>query len=195
MTRARLRPLCLALVVATLPALASASGGEGSGSHLGIPDPILKTVNLLLFFGLLFWLAARPIGQALRRRREGIAASLAEAKAKREAAARTEEEIRSKIAALEAELADFARRAKEEGEKERAELIARGEAEARRLVTQAKEEVEAQAALARRELAAFAGELATDLAAKSLAAKMDDAAKKRFLDRAIGEIGKVEASR
>ncbi len=193
--RIRLSSFAGALLVPVLAAAAEHAEEGEVAAHFGVPDTIWKSINLVLFFGLLIWLVAKPIGSALRKRREAIAADLAEAARKREETSRTEEEIRRRIAALEAEVDDFSKKAKEDGERERAELATRGETEAERILVQAREEVETQVLAARRELAAFAGELAAELAEKMIASKLDAAGRKAFLDQAIDEIGKVRSTR
>jgi len=183
----------LLLPIALLPGLAEAAGAA-EGTHLGVPDGIWKLANFVLFFGLLAYLAARPAREAFRSRREGIVNRAKEARQKREEAARTEETIREKIAALEKEVAEFDRRTREDGERERRELEQRAETEAVRILDQARHEVRNQGEAARRDLAAFAGELAVDLAARQLEGSLDDAARKRFFDQAVDEIGSTGAT-
>jgi F-type H+-transporting ATPase subunit b len=195
MKSTRFRTWLLALAAIALPALLLAAEGEAPKEHLGVADWIWKSLNLVVFVGGILWLAGGPIAAFLRKRKEEIAFALDEAAKKREMAARSEVEILRKIAELEAEVAELARKAKEDGERERAELEARGKVEAEKLLAQAREEVVSQGAAARRDLATYASELAVDLAAERIGRTLGDADRRSFVDRAIDEIGKVEVER
>jgi len=181
------------LLLAPLLVFANEGEHEGGESHFGVSDTIWKSINLVLFFGLFIFLLAKPIGNALRKRRESIQADLAEAARKRLEVEQTEVEIKRRIALLEVEANEFAAKAREEGEREKAELIGRGDTESARVLTQAREEVETSVLSARRELAAYAGQLAIELAAKTIESKLDDAGRRNFLDRAIEDLGGMKS--
>lgn len=151
----------LGVLVAAEPAWA---GGGGSETWLGVPRVVWYTLNLLLFFGLLGWLLAKPLSAFLRSRQEEIARTLAEATRQQAEAVRMKAEMEQRVASLESEIAALRQRLRDEGLRERAALIQQGEQEAERLLAQLDQEAarrreEAQVALAR-EAAGIAAELA-----------------------------------
>ena len=160
-----------------------------SKKYFGIPDWILETLNLLLFVGVLGYFLKGPIGTAFRERRTKIAAELAEAKARREKADRLAEDIQSRLSQIEQEVGSIMKRAEEDGERQRRELIAGAEAEAEKIVANARNEVDARLKSAKQELTAYAGELATRRAHQILRESMTDQDRKKLFEESLDQIG------
>ena len=157
----------LASVSAWLVALPASAAEEGSG-FLGVPSLVWKSANLVVFFGLLAWLLARPLSKFFRARRDQIGSQLEEATFHQQEAERLRAEMEQRIAALAGEIAELKDRLRREGEREREALERQGEAEAARLLSQLDLEASRRVHEARRQLASEAASVAAELALELL---------------------------
>lgn len=185
----RIGAFLVVLLAAAEPAWA-ASGG--SDTWLGIPRVLWYTLNLLLFFGLLGWLLAKPLAAFFRTRQEEIARALAEATRQQEEAARMRVEMERRVTSLEGEIAALRQRLRDDGVRERAALVQQGEQEAQRLLSQLDEEAarrreEAQASLAR-EAAGIAAELAWELLQREVTPEDRERIFRTTLERLRGQV-------
>ena len=146
---------------AALPAWAAEEVAEG---FLGVPPLFWKIANLILFFGLLFYLLVRPLSRFFRIRREQIASQMKEAVHQRQEAETLRSDMERRVAALSGEIAALKERLRRDGERERAALEHQGEEEAARLVAQIGQEAARRVEEARRALASEAAAVAADLA-------------------------------
>lgn len=162
-------------------------------TYFGIPEGILKFVNMVLFFGLLAYLIAGPAKKAFKERRDGIRAQLAEAKARREKAGNFAADMEKRLEQLEKEVAVILERAQEEGDRQKRELIAAGEAEAAKILVTARNEVEARLKAARNELTDYAGQLAADRARSILEQSLTESDRKRLFAESVEQIGQVRS--
>ncbi len=168
--RQRLAPLAVAVLLtgAATPAWAA----EGSSTFLGLPRVLWYTLNLVVFFGALAFLLAKPLARFFRSRSEEIAGQLAEARRQREEAERLRAEVGARVASLEQEIRALRERLRREGEHERETLVRQGEEEAARFLAQVDQEATRRVNEARlqltREAAAMAAELARELLEKNL---------------------------
>lgn len=179
-----------------------AAGGNAAGAehgqekheekkYFGIPAWILQTANILLFIGVLFYLVRKPVGQMLNGRSESIRAQLAEARTRREKAERLAEDIQSRLSQIETEVGSILQRARDEGDRQKKELMIAAEAEAQKLLASAKNEVDMRVKLARKELTEYAGQLAADRAEQILKRSMTEADhRKLFAEGLQGLSGK-----
>jgi len=150
-------------------ALLLSEGGEAE-KFLGLPLWIWETLNLALFVGLLFYLLARPLTEAFRKRQVGIEERRKEAEKRRAAVDRLATDIRERTARVEKEAAEIREQAALEGQRIRAELAQRAKDEAERIGKGAEEEIERRVAAARGQLRQAAAEL-TGTAARELLAR------------------------
>lgn len=167
---------------------AHAAEDPGEGRHaprtyLGIPAWIWKTVNMIVFLGLLIYLVKGPVGAMFRERAEAIKRDLAEAKARREKSDQLASDIQKRLSQIEGEVLSIRRRSEEEGKRQRQELIEAAEAEGQKILAAARGEVESRLRQARRELTEYAGELAAKRAEELLSKSLtQDDRKKIFSD-------------
>lgn len=159
--------LLAALIVwcVALPAWAAEEAGQG---FLGLPPLFWKVGNLILFFGLLFYLLVRPLSRFFRIRREQIVSHMKEAVHQQQEAERLRSEMEQRVAALSGEIAALKERLRRDGEREREALRQQGDEEAARLVAQISQEAARRVEEARRELASEAAAVAADLALELL---------------------------
>ena len=151
-----------------------------------------KTVNLLLFLGLLVYFLGKPFNQFFRKRREDLDELLDRAKKDREQALSLASEMRARLAQLEGEIVEIRRRGAAEGEAEKAAQIAAAEGEAENLRRTAAEEIERRLAAAKQELARAASGLAAVRAKEILSTSITDEDRKRLLDDSVQKISRIQ---
>ena len=159
---------------------------------LGLPVELWKTVNLLLFLGLLVYFLGKPFNQFFRKRREDLDELLDRAKKDREQALSLASEMRVRLAQLEGEIVEIRRRGAEEGEAEKAAQIAAAENEAENVRRSAAEEIERRLAAAKQELARAASSLAAVRAKEILSSSITDEDRKRLLDDSVQKISRIQ---
>jgi F-type H+-transporting ATPase subunit b len=94
-----------------------------------IPGWILKSLNMILFIGVLVYFVGGPVKKGFAARSEAIRRAADEARERREKADRMAGDIQARLAAIEAEVEAIHERALAEGERQKRELIAAAEAE------------------------------------------------------------------
>jgi len=186
--------LMLAVAVFVQPAAAVESGASHEArTYFGIPEGILKFVNLILFFGVLGYLVAGPVKKAFNERAAQIRTQLAEAETRREKAGSFAADMEQRLKQLESEVAVILERAQQEGDRQKRELIAAGEMEAQKILNTARNEVDARLKAARKELTDYAGQLAADRARAILEQSLTEADRRRLFAESVEQIGQVRA--
>ncbi|MCY3932675.1 MAG: F0F1 ATP synthase subunit B [Acidobacteria bacterium] len=182
-----LRVASLALLWTLFAGVTAAFGAEvgESTTFLGLPRWVFSWFNMLVFFGGLGYLVGPMAMSALENRRDQIRDSLMTARRQRADAEELHAGLDDQLAALEAEVAQAAERARQEGERDAREIAALADRERERMLEQARAEIRNRAARARVELAQHAARLATSLAAERLEREVDSAARRRILDRGL----------
>lgn len=157
-------------------------------TYFGIPGWVLKTINLILFFGVLVYLLKKPIGAAFVARREKIRKDAIEAKERRQKAESLAADIQSRLDQIESEVDTILARAAEEGERQKNEMIEQGRRDAEKILAQAHNAIDAQLKRARQELTEHAGRLAAQRAAALLETGMTEADRKKMFAEGVEEI-------
>jgi F-type H+-transporting ATPase subunit b len=154
--------MCLAAICLISLGMLSEEGGIPWWNYPGLE--IWKFLNLLLFIVAGLYLLRRPLGDALRSRREGIQRDLVKAREERDTALARLAEVELRLEHLDSEVGALREKARAEAEAER-ERIRRGtEAELAKLRDQAQREIESAGKAARYELRRFAAEQSVKLA-------------------------------
>ena len=156
-------------------------GGHGTETFLGLPLNLWQGVNLVLFIALLVWALRKPVATFFGGRTEELEKTLKKAEEDRAKAAALLAEVEARVARLDGELVEIKDRAQREAEVEQAALLKAAEDDAVRIVERARGEMEARVRAARKELTAFAGDLAVGVAREILAKNVtaDDEARLR----------------
>ncbi len=176
------------------PEEGAAAGAEHhEKSYFGIPGWILKIANMVLFIGVLAWLAGGPVKKAFADRTQAIRAAAVEARERREKADRMAGEIQARLAAIEAEVRAIHERAATEGERQKRELMTAAEAESQKMLAAARNEVENRLKHARTELTEFAGQLASERAEAILREKITEQDQKNLFQESLHEVGEVHS--
>jgi F-type H+-transporting ATPase subunit b len=148
-----------------------------------------KFFNLFLFVGVMVYILRRPLGDALRTRRETIRRELVRAQEERNAAYAKLEEVEARLARLDAEVASVREHAEREAVEERERVRSSAEEEARKLREQAQREIESAGKAARQELRKYAAEQSVRLAEEMIRRDIrpdDDA---RLVNMNVEELG------
>jgi F-type H+-transporting ATPase subunit b len=147
-----------------------AQAGDAAHDAHGIPwDTIaLQSINVVIFLGILIWLARKPIGDALKNRALAVSKQLDEAdRLKAEAAARAAD-IDAKLVSLGRRVEEMKAEAAIEADKEAARLEERAQADAARIRDTAERTIREETNRARNELRGEAARLAVQLARETL---------------------------
>ena len=148
-----------------------------------------KLFNLLLFAAIVTYILRRPLGEALRERRDGIRRELMRAQEERNAALSKLAEVESRLAGLDTEVEAIRAEARKEADEERLRIERAADEEARKLREQARREIENASTLARHELRRYASEqsiqIAEDVVRRNISAD-DDA---RLVSDYVEELG------
>jgi F-type H+-transporting ATPase subunit b len=139
-------------------------GAEGSATFLGLPYPFWQTLNLLGFIALVVWLLRKPMVQFFESRRRGVAEALRKAEEDRDRAQAVAREVGERLVKIEAEIEALRVHAREQAEAEEREIAARAIEETERVAARTSAELDARVRAARKELTAYAADLAVELA-------------------------------
>jgi F-type H+-transporting ATPase subunit b len=177
------------------PALSISALIDASPVVLGLVSPavvnIARTVNLIIFLVVLYFLVRKPTREFFRQRYTEIRASLERAAREKETAAARLAEIDTRLNRLDAEIADIRTQAEREAaaERERIETQARQEAEKLRAMAQREIESAKNSALA--ELQQFTATQAVELAEKIIRRELTAEDDARLVGRISQEIQKA----
>jgi F-type H+-transporting ATPase subunit b len=178
----RVAVAALLALASSVPAAASGEGGSGVG------DLLWPALNLAILLCALVYFGRRPIQDFFASRRGRIRGDLdAAARALAEAASRHADWQR-KLSALDAEMARIRDQARDRSGSEREHLLAGASAAAERIRADARSAVDQELRRAREELRREAAELAIELAAETLRARVTDADRNRLVDEFIETI-------
>ncbi len=171
----------LLLLAPVLPAAASETGG-------GLGDLFWPALNVAILIVALVYFGRRPIQDFFSARQDRIRDELdAAASALAQAEARHTEWQR-KLAQLDAEMARIRTQARERAEAERKHILADASAAAERIRKDARSAADQELRRAREELRREAAELALELAAETLRARVNDSDRSRLVDDFIETI-------
>jgi F-type H+-transporting ATPase subunit b len=125
-------------------------------------------LNFLIVAGLIGWFSQKNLPGAFRNRTATIQKSLEEARQASEDANRRLAEIESRLSRLDDEIAEMRAASEKEAAAEEERTKAATAEEARRILESAQQEIDVAGKTARRELTAYAADLAITLASKQI---------------------------
>jgi F-type H+-transporting ATPase subunit b len=158
---------------------------EGAETFLGLPTAVWKTANLLLFFGLMWWLLKKPLASFFGERRAEVAKALSKAEEDRRRAEKMAAELNARLLQIETELANLKAAARRDAEAEHAALLTQAQEESERIVSRTKGEIESRVRHARAELTGYAGDLALEIARELLARQITPEDQKRLVAEGV----------
>ena len=130
-------------------------------------------LNFAILAVLLGLLLKKVLPVTFKNRSESIQKRIEEARKTSEEARERLKQVESRLSRLDVEITEMRREAEENARSEEKRVQAEGEAERRRIVTSAEQEIASVAGHARRELKAYAAELAVNLASKKIRVDKD----------------------
>jgi len=162
--------------------------------HTGLNNDQAYWLCIGLNFAVIFFAIAGLMRKMLpgyfRSRTATIQKGIEEARKMSEDARRRLTDVEGRLSRLDAEIAGMKKEAEENAKTEEQRLLAAGEEERRRIVTSAEQEIEMAANAARRELKAYVGQLAVELAEKKIRVSKDtDEALVRAFTAQMGKDG------
>jgi F-type H+-transporting ATPase subunit b len=149
-------------------------------------------LNFAVIAGLIFWAARKYLPGAFSARTAAIQKAMQEAQKASDEARRRLAEIESRLKRLDVEIGMMRDAAEKEAGAEEARIQAAAHEDARKMVESAQQEIAAAAKSARRELTAYAADLAVGLAQEQI--HVDAATDQALVRRFAGELGVSEAS-
>jgi F-type H+-transporting ATPase subunit b len=158
----------------------------------GLKDPqkaywLSVVLNFVVIAAAIVWAARKYLPGMFRDRSAAIQKAMQEAQMASEDARRRLAEIESRLMKLDGEIGLMRNAAEKEGAAEEARIQAAAEEDARKIVTSAEQEISAAAKAARRQLTAYAADLAVGLARKQI--HVDAATDQTLVRNFAGQLG------
>jgi len=144
-------------------------------------------LNFVVIAGVIFWAARKYLPGMFRDRSAAIQKAMQEAQKASEEARRRLADIESRLMKLDGEIGMMRDAAEKEGAAEEARIKAAAEEDARKIVTGAEQEIAAAAKAARRQLTAYAADLAVGLARKQI--RIDAGTDQALVRNFAGQLG------
>jgi len=129
---------------------------------------VCVVLNFVVIAGAIFWLSKKNLPGLFRHRTASIQKAMEEARQASEDANRRLAEIEARLSKLDVEIGGMRAAAEKEAAAEELRIKAAAVEDARKIVESAEQEITAAAKLARRELRAYAADLAVSLAKKQI---------------------------
>jgi F-type H+-transporting ATPase subunit b len=129
---------------------------------------LCMALNFAVIAGVVFWFSKKKLPQAFRNRTASIQKAMEEARKASEEANRRLGDIESRLSRLDSEVEEMRASAEREATAEEERIKVAAAEEARKIIASAEQEIAAAAKSARRELTAYAADLAVALARKQI---------------------------
>ncbi len=149
-------------------------------------------LNFVVIAAVIVWAGIKYLPGMFRDRSTGIQKAMQEAQMASEEARRRLAEIESRLMKLDVEIGMMRDAAEKEGAAEEARIQAAAEEDARKIVISAEQEIAAAAKAARRQLTAYAADLAVGLARKQI--HVDAATDQALVRNFAGQLGATNDS-
>ena len=149
-------------------------------------------LNFVVIAAVIVWAGRKYLPGMFRERSAAIQKAMQEAQKASEEARRRLAEIESRLMKLDVEIGAMRDAAEKEGAAEEARIQAAAEEDARKIVAAAEQEIAAAAKAARRQLTAYAADLAVGLARKQI--RVDAATDQALVRNFAGQLGASDDS-
>ena len=158
----------------------------------GISPVVPRTINLIVFVLLLYFLLRKPAGEFFRSRLAEVRATLERAAKDKEEATTRLAEINARLGRLDADLAEIRAQAEREAAVEQERMENESRLDAERLRQAASREIQAAKQSALLELREFAAEKSVELAEQIIRGELTLDDDKRLVDQAGMEFERTE---
>jgi F-type H+-transporting ATPase subunit b len=149
---------------------------------------IAVVLNFAVIVIFIAWVSKKSFPGIFKARNDSIKKRIEEARKTSEEARRRLSDVESRLSRLDSEIEQMRREAEESAQAEEKRIQAEVEEERRRILKAAEQEIDAAAGAARRDLKAYAAELAVNLAAKKI--KVGPDADQKLVREFTAELGK-----
>lgn len=146
-------------------------------------------INFAVIVALVIWAGRKYLPSMFRNRTEGIQRAMQEAQKASAEARQKLTEIESRLMKLDQEIGRMREAAEKEGAAEVARIKAAAEEDARKIIASAEQEISAAGKAARRQLTAYAADLAVTLAKKQI--HIDPATDQSLVRDFAGQLGTI----
>jgi F-type H+-transporting ATPase subunit b len=164
--------------------------GRLTGLNLQQSYWLSVVLNFVVIAAIIVWAARKYLPGMFRDRSAAIQKAMQEAQMASEEARRRLAEIESRLMKLDGEIGMMRNAAEKEGAAEEARIQAAAEEDARKIVVSAEQEIAAAAKAARRQLTAYAADLAVGLARKQI--HVDAATDQALVRNFAGQLGATD---
>jgi F0F1-type ATP synthase membrane subunit b/b' len=152
------------------------------------PLAIWKWANFVILIAGLGYLVAKSVPAMMQSRTEEIQKGIAEAQKVKVDAEKRAADMEARLARLGAEIEAFKAKAKGEMEQEGQRILEHTTAQAKKLEAQAAAEIESAGKVARASLKQYAADLALDLAAQRVQARLDANTEAGLVDNFLADL-------
>jgi F-type H+-transporting ATPase subunit b len=166
--------------------------GRITGLNLQQSYWLSVVLNFVVIAAVILWAARKYLPGMFRDRSAAIQKAMQEAQMASEDARRRLAEIESRLMKLDVEIGAMRNAAEKEGAAEEARIRAAAEEDARKIVASAEQEIAAASKAARRQLTAYAADLAVGLARKKI--HVDAATDQTLVRSFAGQLGATDDS-
>ena len=187
-----MKRLLLALLVTAAVSFAQEQAGGGAPAAAE-PSAIWKWLNFAILAAGLGYLMAKTLPAFFKSRTAEIQKGIREARDVKLEAERLSNQMEARMSALGADIEEFRARAHTEMEQEGERIRQATASQIRKLEQQAESEIEAAGKTARRELRAYAADLALDLAEQRIRARLDPSAEATLVDNFVADLKQRES--
>jgi F-type H+-transporting ATPase subunit b len=163
-------------------AWASEAGGHGGIDSAKLNDLLWRTVNFVIFAGIIYKLAAKPIKEFFAGRKTDIRAELQDLESQKIKVQKALKEAKKQLAAVAAEREQVIQQYIAEGEAEKVKIIEKAELSAQRLKDMAVMTIEAETKKAAADLKREIVETAVQLSEQLIREKIVPADQQRLVD-------------
>ncbi len=184
------------VAVAVLLFVEPAFAAEEAGQVHSFPWAVWITslINFLIFFGLLYKFAARPISEFFKNRRERLIKDLDEARRLREEAEARLEEYTARLDALEDERKQLLEEYHEQGEREKKRIVEDAKRQVDKMRADAEVTIDQEVKKAIANLERQVVDMAVGMAETIARGKLDAAKQKALVDDYVSELSALEES-
>jgi F-type H+-transporting ATPase subunit b len=172
-------------------ALASEAGGHGALDPAKLSDLLWRTVNFVIFAGIIYKLAAKPIREFFASRKAEISTELQDLETEKNKIRKALKEAKAQLTAVAAERDQIIQQYIAEGEAEKAKIIEKAEQTAQRLKDMAVMTIEGETKKAAADLKREIVETAVKLSEQLIKEKIVPEDQQRLVDDYLAKV--VEA--
>ena len=158
------------------------------GAHANWKDLLWRTINFVLFAGVIWWAGGKKVMALLHDRREGIARDLDSLEQARHDAEFKLHQLSSRIASLDAEREALLAESRTQAEAAREQILARARLQADEILAQAQRTAESEARIMIRSLRARLADEVAAAVQSQLAGRLDAAGHDRLIDNALKKV-------